>query len=114
MNQALDFSVYVIEQLAVASGLHRNDFQARERFNAVSIHHGDLLIGLIVNATLFFQLSGRDAHVLLPGVQPFSPAGVTLESRFFPVPLALIADVEQLRQCLRGALMPQAQRQVCA
>ena len=104
MSQDLEFIDYAIEQLQKAAGNRMATVETRHRFNAVSISYHGQLVGLIVNNRLYLQLRHQDAAMLLPGIRPLQPAGVDVESQFFPVPLAWLADTTQLGQCLDNAL----------
>ncbi|BFM13769.1 hypothetical protein R50072_39220 [Simiduia litorea] len=105
MQQDLAFVDYVIAQLQKAGGNRTATVETRHRFNAVSISYHGQLVGLIVNNTLYLQLGHQVAAELLPGIRPLKPTGVNVDSQFFPVPLAWLADSKQLGRCLNNALL---------
>lgn len=103
MAQDLEFVAYVIAQLEDAAASLGVASEVRRHFNAVSFSLLDRRVALIVNNTLFMHIEQQSASRWLPNAKPLQPAGVNIESQFYPVPLSWLADSARLAHCLSAA-----------
>ncbi|UTA47974.1 hypothetical protein L1F30_00185 [Simiduia sp. 21SJ11W-1] len=104
MAQDDNFVTYLLEQLGQAAAQLRLPCSHQRHFNAVSFSLAGQPVALIVNNTLFVHIADKLVNRLLPDAKPFQPAGVNVNSQFYPVPLAWLADVARLAECLASAV----------
>ncbi len=104
MAQDQEFVTYVLAQLELASAVTGLPTKSHHHFNAASFSLGGDRVALIVNNTLFMHLNAEAVRRWLPDTQPLQPAGVSLDSQFYPVPLAWLGDVDRLSDCLQSAI----------
>lgn len=110
MAQDSEFVAYVIAQLEDAAASLGLATEVRHHFNAVSFSLLDKRVALIVNNTLFMHLEQQSASRWLPNAKPLQPAGVTIDSQFYPVPLAWLTDSTRLALCLSAAYTAPSQQ----
>lgn len=104
MKQDDAFVSYVLDQLGLACAPMGLAVGHHHHFNGVSFSLAGQRVALIVNNTLFIHIAADLVNRWLPNAQPLQPAGVNLESQFYPVPLAWLADTHRLAECLQSAL----------